>query len=160
MQIKITKIFAVTAGLMISGCAVGPDYQRPEVEVKEQWSESGATELMETLPGAPASWWQVFGDPLLNELVNEAYRENLDVEVAGLRIIEARAALGIALGNRFPQEQAIRGGAVRTGVSENTANFLPFGDTRYWNADLGFEGPVPTWCRGGAGRSGRFAGRL
>jgi NodT family efflux transporter outer membrane factor (OMF) lipoprotein len=139
MQIKITKIFAVTAGLMISGCAVGPDYQRPEVEVKEQWSESGATELMETLPGAPASWWQVFGDPLLNELVNEAYRENLDVEVAGLRIIEARAALGIALGNRFPQEQAIRGGAVRTGVSENTANFLPFGDTRYWNADLGFD---------------------
>ena len=74
MYIKSTTIFAVTAGLMISGCAVGPDYQRPEVEVKEQWSESGATELMETLPGAPASWWQVFDDPLLNELVNEAYR--------------------------------------------------------------------------------------
>ena len=139
MLIKSTTIFAVAAGLVISGCAVGPDYQRPDVDVTEQWSAADATELMESLPGAPASWWQVFGDPLLDELVNEAYRENLDVEVAGLRIMEARAALGIALGNRFPQQQAIRGGAVRTGVSENTPNVLPFADTRYWNADLGFD---------------------
>lgn len=137
--LKNRTIFAVAAGVMISACAVGPDYERPEVELKEQWSESGAAELIEDLPAAPASWWQVFDDPLLNELVNEAYRENLDVEVAGLRIMEARAALGIALGNRFPQEQSIRGGAVSTGVSENSPNFFAFAESRYWNADLGFD---------------------
>ncbi len=133
------SILAVAAGVMISACAVGPDYERPEVEINEQWSESDAAELIGDLPAAPASWWQVFNDPLLDELVNEAYRENLDVEIAGLRIIEARAALGIALGNRFPQEQSLRGGVVSTGISENSPNFFPFAESRYWNADLGFD---------------------
>lgn len=124
----------------MSACAVGPNYQRPEVDISEQWTETGAAELVAELPGAPISWWEVFEDPLLNELVNEAYQQNLDVEVAGLRIIEARAALGIALGNRFPQEQTLRGGVTRTGVSENSANFIPlFADSRYWTADIGFD---------------------
>ncbi|MGI9341607.1 MAG: efflux transporter outer membrane subunit [Gammaproteobacteria bacterium] len=134
---RLAPIFAVVA--MVSACAVGPDYQRPEVDVSEQWTEIGAAEMMDSVPDAPVSWWQVFDDPLLDELVNEAYRQNLDIEVAGLRIMEARAALGIALGNRFPQEQNVRGGVLGTGLSENSANFFPFADSRYWSADLGFD---------------------
>jgi len=137
--LKNRTFFAVTASVMVSACAVGPDYERPELEIEEKWSETDAAELIEELPAAPASWWQVFNDPLLDELVNEAYRENLDIEVAGLRIIEARAALGIALGNRFPQEQSLRGGVVTTGVSENSPNFFAFAENRYLNADLGFD---------------------
>lgn len=137
MQMRLATIAAAVA--TISACAVGPDYQRPDVDVSEEWTEMRAAELVDNVPDAPASWWQVFNDPLLDEFVNEAYRQNLDVETAGLRIIEARAALGISLGNRFPQQQDVRGGVTRTGVSENSANFFPFADSRYWTADVGFD---------------------
>ena len=132
----------LTAGLaaVCSGCAVGPNFRTPEVELGERWSEAEAEALVESLPEAPPSWWRLLDDPILNQLVDEAYRENLDVEVTGLRILEARARLGIAIGNQYPQSQQARGGALRTGVSENSPNFLSLlADDRYWDANLGFD---------------------
>jgi outer membrane protein TolC len=52
-----------------------------------------------------SQWWAVFNDPVLNQLVGSAYEQNLSLQIAGLRIMEVRARLGIAIGNQFPQQQ-------------------------------------------------------
>ncbi len=125
--------------LLTGGCAVGPDYERPDVDLNEGWSEAAASEYLDAVPPSPAGWWQVFDDPLLNELVDEAQRQNLDAEIAGLRILEARAALGIALGNRWPQQQDRSGGVTRNRLSNNQPNFFPFADDTFTAASLGFD---------------------
>jgi NodT family efflux transporter outer membrane factor (OMF) lipoprotein len=124
----------------LAGCAtVGPDFETPEVDLAERWTETGADGLVEAMPQTPAAWWEVFSDPVLNALVDETSRQNLDLEIAGLRILEARARLGIAVGSQYPQSQDIYGRAIRTGLSENSPNLPPIADTRFWNADLGFD---------------------
>ena len=54
-------------------------------------------------------WWRMFNDPVLNELVETARRENPTLRIAGLRILESRAVLGIASSNRYPQLQQASG---------------------------------------------------
>jgi NodT family efflux transporter outer membrane factor (OMF) lipoprotein len=124
---------------LLGACTVGPDFVRPDVELAEAWSEIESEGLIESLPDAPEAWWEVFSDPLLNDLVDEAYAQNLDSEVAALRIVEARAQLGIARGERFPQTQNLRGGALRTGVSDNSANVPALFDDTYWDANVGID---------------------
>ena len=69
------------------------------------------------------AWWQVFQDPALTRLVDQAYRQNLNLQIAGLRILEARAQLGIAVGLQYPQSQSFGGGYVRSKSSENQPPF-------------------------------------
>lgn len=128
----------VPAAILAAGCAVGPEFERPDVDLGEGWRDA-ASEFIEPIPASLAGWWQVFEDPLLNELVDEAHRQNLEAEIAGLRILEARAALGIALGSRWPQEQVLQGAVTRNGLSENSPNFLPFADDTFWTANVGFD---------------------
>ena len=51
------------------------------------------------------AWWTTFNDETLNNLIEEAYKQNLDLQISGLRILEARALLGIAVGLQFPENQ-------------------------------------------------------
>ena len=145
-----TGIAAAT--LLLVGCSVGPEYERPDVDLNEGWSEAGASEYLEAVPSKSTGWWELFEDPLLNELVREAQQQNLDAEIAGLRILEARAALGIAMGNRWPQQQEINGGVTRNQLSNNQPNFFPFAEDTFTSADLGFD---VTWELDFWGRYGR-----
>jgi len=85
-----------------------------------------------------SEWWTVFQDPVLDKLVALAYAQNLDLRIAGVRILEARAQLGIAVGNQYPQLQQARGGVQRQEISENAANTLG-GDLSYWDYQVGFD---------------------
>ena len=60
-----------------------------------------------------ASWWTALDDPLLNELVVAAYRQNLTLQAAGVRVLQARAQLGIAVGDIYPQTQNAFGSTSR-----------------------------------------------
>ena len=51
------------------------------------------------------NWWQAFNDPVLDRLIDRAYQENLSLRMAGVRVLEARAQLGIATGELYPQTQ-------------------------------------------------------
>jgi hypothetical protein len=94
------------------GCAqVGPDFVPPRADVTETWQQIEGDALKPTAPEL-VEWWRVFDDPILDDLVEATYRENKTLEVAGLRVLEARAQLGIAVGNQYPQLQRGRGGAV------------------------------------------------
>lgn len=96
---------------------VGPEYRRPEASLNGGWLlESNAASDAAL---ANARWWEVFQDQTLTSLVEAALHQNLSLRVAGLRVIEARAARGIAVGQFFPQLQQIVGGVDANQVSAN-----------------------------------------
>jgi multidrug efflux system outer membrane protein len=80
--------------MSLSGCAVGPKYQRPSAPVPTQFKESIAppTQAAGTPPIAYNNWWLVFNDPTLNQLENEVDSANQDIRVALARVDQAEAA--------------------------------------------------------------------
>jgi outer membrane protein TolC len=96
-------VVLTVASLGLVGCTVGPDYVRPEAGVNPSWIESAPT--LQEEPAEIREWWTAFNDPVLTRLVHEAYEQNLSLRAAGLRVIQARAARGVAVGYFFPQEQ-------------------------------------------------------
>ena len=124
--------------LLLTGCAVGPDYIRPDAPEPQKWLEE-KDPVIKSEPADFGRWWTVFNDPVLNTLVEMAFQQNLPLRIAGIRILEARAQLGIATGNLYPQSQAGKGTYTYTDVSKNTANSQRGADFHYGNIDLGFD---------------------
>lgn len=112
---------ALIAALTPTGCMVGPDYVPPEATVADAWLESSDPRLS-TAASDHAAWWKSFEDPVLDGLVQRAYEQNLDLLEAGLRVLQARAQLGIAVGEMFPQVQQFSAGYTRQELSENLPN--------------------------------------
>jgi NodT family efflux transporter outer membrane factor (OMF) lipoprotein len=134
----------VLASLQLAGCAVGPDYSPPAISLPARWHAGPQR------PGPPpvlARWWRRFGDPLLNELIEEAVAGNLDVATAKAKIREARATHRQAIGALFPQltgsgsATANQGGATTAGssaASTATTHYNQFqaGFDASWELDL------------------------
>lgn len=93
--------FALIVVLGVSGCMVGPDYQRPEVETPARWSEASRSDFAR-ISRDNATWWRTFDDPMLNALIAEAIGYNLDVKQAKERIVEARSQRVIAVAAGLP----------------------------------------------------------
>ena len=80
------------AATMTTACAVGPDYHRPKFETTANFKEAG-----DWMPAEPADmdkrgqWWDVFGDPKLNELETKLNTSNPDLQAAVARFVQARA---------------------------------------------------------------------
>ena len=83
----------------LSGCAVGPDYERPQVESPEAWRVDYATAAEVT----NMRWWEQFEDPALNELIDIALKENWDVRIAAARVEEFAARVDMAFSEFLPQ---------------------------------------------------------
>jgi len=96
---------AVVLCLLLSSCTLGPDPERP---VTAADAAPAFVHAPESAAAAFAGdrWWQRFGDPALDALVEEALERNLELEVAAARVLEAQAALDRAAGARWPQVQA------------------------------------------------------
>lgn len=92
-------LFAAMLALLLGGCMMGPDYFRPAVETPSAWrlSEKDAKDLANTV------WWEQFGDPVLNDLMATALRENKDLMIAAARIEEFAGNYGIVRSGLFPQ---------------------------------------------------------
>ncbi len=121
----------------VAGCAVGPDFLPPEAKVQENWIEKSDRRVSKA--EVKSNWWRTFKDPTLDRLVNLASDENLQVQIAGLRILEARAQLGIAVGQLFPQQQQASGDAQRVKLSERAANRSQLPDTAFGDFSLGLD---------------------
>lgn len=126
-------------GLLLSvGCAVvGPNFVGPRPPVAEAWHEA-RDEMIRDEPANYGAWWEAFDDGVLNTLIDSAYMENLTLQVAAIRVLEARARLGVAGGLRAPQKQELGGQAVRVQLSENGPN-LAIADRSFWDYQLGFD---------------------
>ncbi len=93
---------AICLAALLGGCAaVGPDYQRPALEAPSQWTESREKAGV-ALALAEIAWWRAFGDPVLNGLMEQAAKTNLDLEQARARIAQARADVLVAGAAAWP----------------------------------------------------------
>ncbi len=130
-----------------NGFKVGPNYARPGAAVANHWIDDENKKL-DTTGGVDPAWWQTFKDPVLDGLVHTAYRQNLTLRVAGLRILEARALRGIAAGELFPQSQQAFGGYDRIAISKNgpsAAVLNHYFDE--WTHGAGFAWELDFWGR-------------
>ncbi|MEE4114466.1 MAG: efflux transporter outer membrane subunit [Desulfobacteraceae bacterium] len=135
--LKPSSLVWLAMVLIMSGCTmVGPDFVKPEAPLRDAWTEIDA-------PGLGAGqtdyndWWGVFDDPVLDNLVESAYRQNLSLQIAGIRIYEARAQLGIAVGNLYPQQQSASGALTANKIS--LGDNLPSFDNYFNSLSLGFD---------------------
>jgi multidrug efflux system outer membrane protein len=101
--------------LLLSGCMMGPNYQRPEVDTPQTWR----FEDKEAKDAANTAWWEQFNDPVLNGLIQTALQENKDVKIAAARVEEFIGQYGTTRAALFPQIGA-GGGYGRQRVSELT----------------------------------------
>lgn len=111
---------AVATILILSsvGCKVGPSYVRPQAPVQQEWTDPGSPAIQRGTPEL-TTWWEVFDDPVLNGLVEQAYHNNPSLQAAGARVLQAQAARAIAIGLLFPQQQNAVGGFNWNQTSEN-----------------------------------------
>ncbi len=92
---------------LLAACAVGPDYRRPAVPLPDAYRGEAAKPGTLAAPSfGDLAWWQLFGDPALQELVRTALAANYDLRVAVTRTLQARAQLTIARAPLFPQANA------------------------------------------------------
>jgi len=96
---------------------LGPDFQTPEAPVADEWLETSDPQV-NTQAEEYSDWWTVFNDPVLDHIIELAYQQNLPLQIAGIRILESRALLGIAIGSQYPQQQQVGGGITYNELSE------------------------------------------
>lgn len=143
-------VVAVVAALLLTGCMVGPNYKPPPAPVASDWIELPTTapttnEATATTQAAErseqAQWWDSFNDPVLDQLIRAAYKQNLTLQIAGLRVIEARAIRGIAVGQFFPQMQSINASYQKVGLSRNSPFITgnPYFDATSATFDVNWE---------------------
>lgn len=114
-----TLTLMVSAGLL-AGCAVGPDYQRPDAPLAERYqAQSAVQQRTASRPASFAVWWDGFGDPLLSQFVTDALAQNLDLAQATARMAQSRAGLGNATAALLPSGN-ISGQAARAHQSVET----------------------------------------
>jgi len=150
----------LAASVSLSGCMIGPDYVRPDTKLAPGWTDTGSSDPSNDGSHADPSstseaatthtdrtqrdWWRVFDDPVLTQLVDTAYQQNLTLLAAGVRVLEARAQLGIALGEFFPQQQSVSAKysydriplTVPYNLIDNTYQQALFGAQAAWELDL------------------------
>jgi multidrug efflux system outer membrane protein len=129
-------------GLALAGCAVGPNYKRPSVPVPEAYY--GDQQRQEARSLADVPWWEVFQDPILTGLVEEAVRNGFDARLAAARVEEARARFGIARSLFFPAvDYEVAGQRARANQIVN-----PSGQAQTaWTVNVGFSWELDLWGR-------------
>ncbi len=108
-------LITISTCLLLSGCAVGPDYRDPEVVLPEAWPQGIALSSVD-LQRDWTSWWQQFNDPVLDALVEEALDNNLEILIQTARVEEYHARLGLARARQMPTLEA-QASAAREKVS-------------------------------------------
>ena len=115
-------LFRATIALLVTvvaACApVGPDFVRPEPPDAGQWTQELGQGL-EPVPMVDPEWWKLFNDSVLDQFVETGRQRNNNLQVAGLRVLEARAQLGIATGLQYPQTQVALGEATYISPPDN-----------------------------------------
>lgn len=116
-------IALIVMGLLVAGCAVGPDYERPDVDLPQDWRVAAG----EADDLANSRWWTRFDDPVLDELIATALAENLDIRLAAARVAQFAGALETTRSRLLPQV----GYGVGAGRTRSSEFLLPAGADPY-----------------------------
>ena len=161
-----TRLWTLSAFIMlvcVTGCAefhqwlhndfkVGPDYCKPVAPVATDWIDfNDPAVISDGLGIDETAWWRLLGDPMLEELVNRVYQQNLSLRAAGMRVLEARAQRAIAAGNLLPQFQEGFGSYNRTQFSAAGNQFgigaLPIRTLDLWSTGFNVGWELDVWGR-------------
>ncbi|WP_301100664.1 efflux transporter outer membrane subunit [Propionivibrio sp.] len=100
----LSLLFSLLFSPLLAGCALGPDYQRPELDLPQAWNtisntDSGPARLADA---AGERWWSLYADPVLDQLIDEALLHNADAAIATARVLEVRALAKATDADRYP----------------------------------------------------------
>lgn len=142
---KLSRTFVAPAALatLMAGCSFAPTYERPPTDPPAAWRTASDS----TASLADLAWWTVFRDPALQALIRTALAENKDLQIAVLRITQARAELGVTGAAQYPQAR-VDGAADRAGYTQRSypANPAPFTNNNVsLNLSVAFE--LDLWGR-------------
>lgn len=133
------RIFFLTVLLFLAGCLrVGPNFKPPVVPAQDSWLETSPNIPFKDPEMQIGPWWHNYQSETLNRLVDYAIEQNYSLEAAAWRIVAARANLGVAIGQFFPQKQQAEGYSFRHHISANAPNTLGI-DRDYVDSLLGFR---------------------
>jgi multidrug efflux system outer membrane protein len=138
---RVGMTCSLVLALVVSGCAVGPNYKRPAVNTPQAFRGAPA-EATTTASFADQKWTEVFQDPELQKLIRAALEKNYDVRIAATRILQAQAQLTITHSNELPSAAALAS-ANATGNSASKF-FGPF-STNDTQLGLGFQWNLDFW---------------
>jgi NodT family efflux transporter outer membrane factor (OMF) lipoprotein len=131
-------IFSVLA-LPLAACAVGPDFVPPAAPLADKFIGAN-NRSVKSASRDYRDWWRAFHDPTLNRLIDIAYNQNLTLLSAGTRVLQARAALGIAIGLFYPQVQQATGSLIYNRTSAATPLAPPNATpTYFWTDSLALQ---------------------
>lgn len=132
---RLPLIFTLSS-IFLSACMVGPNYKEPQKRIAQHWVKQNKT-VKET-PIKNANWWKVFHDPTLTALIEQGYRNNISLQIAGVNVLQARAKLAQSVGQLYPQQQTMLGNLSYTRIGGSSLqSVLPsnfYTDTFGWNA--------------------------
>jgi hypothetical protein len=139
-----SRLFSLSAALLLSGCTVGPNYKRPTVAVPGSYRGTISDEAARTKLAAlgDQKWWDVFQDDQLRTLIRTALTQNYDSRIAASRVLEAQAQLGITRADQFPSVSA---GAGISDTRNSQSTFLPAFETSTGQLNLAAAWELDFW---------------
>jgi NodT family efflux transporter outer membrane factor (OMF) lipoprotein len=137
MRSRLVTILSLV--LPLAACAVGPDFVAPEAPLTNNFIGANNRSI-KTSYHEYRDWWRAFRDPTLNRLTEIAYNQNLTLLSAGTRVLQARAVLGIAVGEFYPQVQQGTGNLIYNRTSAATPLAGPKASpNRFWTDALAVQ---------------------
>jgi multidrug efflux system outer membrane protein len=97
---------SLACGLLLAGCMVGPNYRRPPIDAPSVYRDDSQSSIASAESLGNEKWWEVFQDPVLQQLIRTALEQNYDLRIAASRVLQAQAQLGITRANQFPTVSA------------------------------------------------------
>ena len=102
MKLRYTNIFTVLAGLLLSACTMGPDFESPDLNITPpETFINTPTEKSAEFQGLE-NWWQVFDDSVINQIVNNVIENNLDIQTAAARVLEVQSIFKQTRADQYP----------------------------------------------------------
>jgi len=130
-------------GLLLAGCLVGPDYKRPPVEAPGVYRGDSQSPPAASQPLGDEKWWEVFQDPILQQLIRTAIEQNYDLRIAASRVLQAQAQLGVTRANQFPTVNA--GVDVSSQRNPKISGSFPSYEARTGEVDLAVVWNLDFW---------------
>src|SRR5688572_732882 len=141
-------IATLTSAVLLTSCAVGPNYKRPAVQVPAQFRAADSPAGEKSL--ADVKWFELFEDDVLKQLVTTALQQNFDLRIAAERVLQARAQLGVTRSDQFPTISATGEFVAQRGSSVGQIVFIPRGtnlDVSYTQAGFTLGWELDVWGR-------------
>ena len=129
--------------VLLSGCAVGPNYKRPTVNVPTDYRGAMPAQTNAAKSLGNEKWWDVYQDPVLTQLIHTAIQQNYDVRIAATRVLEAQAQVGITRANQFPSASV--GAGVSSQQNAKVSSVFPAYEVNAGQLDLSVIWNLDFW---------------